>query len=172
MDRDNKKKYAEVLLHAYHNKILKIIWSAYGFSLGIDSEKEGLLPELKEKNFRQYAVSIIKIAADLAEGGPTENVSGDDLETAKAIYAQEMDLKKHLYIKKNSKVDCFKHLECQIISYRNDKNPKETDADSALIKIITEKDDKDSSVSFEISRRDLGEVITYLEEIKAKMDRI
>ena len=64
------------------------------------------------------------------------------------------------------------HLECQIISYRNDKNPKETDADSALIKIITEKDDKDSSVSFEISRRDLGEVITYLEEIKAKMDRI
>lgn len=75
-------------------------------------------------------------------------------------------------LKKNSKIKCFRLLETQIISYRNDKNPKEIEANSAIIKLMLEKDDDDISEAFEISRRDLDEIIDNLIELKDKMDSI
>lgn len=172
MVRDKKENYAEVLLNAYNNKLLRIIWNTFGFSLGVDAKKEGLIPELKEEKFRQYAFMIIRTVAALAENEKIEDISEDDLKIAKAVYAQEKDLKKHLYIKRNSKVNCFKFLESQIISYRNEKNPAQIDADSAILNIKTEKDDEDSSISFEVSKRDLEDMIDHLTELKAKMDMI
>lgn len=109
---------------------------------------------------------------DLSEDKDAGNIPKDDLETAKAIYNQEKDLKNHLYIKRKSKINCFKLLESQLISYRNEENPKEIEVNSAIIKIVTEKDDDDISYAFEISRRDLGDIIDKLVELKEKIDNL
>lgn len=108
----------------------------------------------------------------MAEDKEIENLPEDDLKVAKEIYAQERDLKNHLYIKENSKINCFRFLRTQIISYRNEENPKEIEANSAIIKMIMENDDDDKSYTFEVSRRDLGDIIEQLIELKEKMDSI
>lgn len=167
-----KNEYAKVLINAYNSGLLKIVWNTSGFSLGIDPKKKDLLPELKEKEFVEYVFSIIKIVASLAEDKEIEGVSEDDLTTAKDIYGKEGDLKNHLYVKKNSKINCFKLLETQIISYRSEENPKKVAANSAFLKIVAEKDDKDISYIFEISKRDLGELIEKLAGLKETMDSI
>ena len=74
--------------------------------------------------------------------------------------------------KENSKINCFRFLRTQIISYRNEENPKEIEANSAIIKMIMENDDDDKSYTFEVSRRDLGDIIEQLIELKEKMDSI
>ncbi|MDE5780615.1 MAG: hypothetical protein K2I03_03955, partial [Lachnospiraceae bacterium] len=145
MDKDKKSEYANLLLNAYNGGVLKIVWTTFGFSLGIDSKRKEQMTELKEKEFVDYAFSIVKIVVDLAEEKELEDIPEEDLETAKVIYNQEKDLKDHLYIKRNSKINCFKLLESQIISYRNEENPKEIEVNSAIIKIVTEKDDDDVS---------------------------
>ncbi len=172
MNVDKKNEYAEILLNAYQNGLLKIVWNTSGFSLGIDPKRKKLIPQVNEKGFIDYAFSIIKIVADLAENKDMEDVTEKDLETAKVIYDQEKDLKDHLYVKRNSKIDCFKLLEGQIIGYRSEENPKEIEVNSAIIKITTEKDDEDVSFTFEISGRDLGDMIDYLVELKEKIDSI
>lgn len=172
MGEDKKNEYTEILLNAYHNGLLKIVWNTSGFSLGIDPKRKKLIPQLKEKGFIDYAFSIIKIVADLAENKDTDDVTKKDLAAAKAIYNQEKDLKDHLYVKRNSKIDCFKLLEGQIISYRNEENPKKIEVNSAIIKMTTEKDDEDVSFTFEISRRDLEDMIENLIELKEKIDSI
>lgn len=172
MDNDKKNKYANILLNAYNSGLLKIVWNTSGFSLGIDPKRKELLPELKEKEFIDYAFLIIKIVISLAEDKSVEEIQKQDLEIAKVIFNQEKDLKNHLYVKRNSKINCFKVLEGQIISYRNDENPQEIEANSTIIKILTEKDDEDISYTFEISRRDLGNVIDELIKIKEKLDYI
>lgn len=172
MDKDKKDKYADILLDAYNSGLLKIVWNTSGFSLGIDSKRKELLPELKEKEFIDYVFSIIKIVISLAEDKSVEEIQEKDLETAKVIYNQEKDLKNHLYIKRNSKINCFKLLESQIISYRNDENPKEIEANSTIIKMLMEKDDEELSYTFEISRRDLGNIIDDLIKLKEKLDSI
>lgn len=65
MDKDKKDKYADILLDAYNSGLLKIVWNTSGFSLGIDSKRKELLPELKEKEFIDYVFSIIKIVISL-----------------------------------------------------------------------------------------------------------
>ncbi len=172
MNIEEKNKYAEILLNAYNGGLLKIVWSTSGFLLGIDPKGKELLPELKEKDFVDYAFSIIKIVLDLAEEKEKNDISENDLETAKEIYIQEKDLKNHIFVKRNSKINCFKLLESQIISYRNDEDPKKIDANSAILKMVTEKDDEDTSYTFEISRRDLENVLDSLMELKEKMDLI
>jgi len=169
---DKQNEYAEILLNAYHNNLLKIVWNISGFSLAINSQGIDILPELKEKSFTEYAFSIIKIVADMAENRESKNVSENDLKVAKEIYMKENDLKNHLYIKKNSMINCFRLLETKIISYRNEEDPKEVDANSAIIKMMMEKDDDDISYTFEISRRDLGDIIDKLIVLKEKMDSI
>jgi hypothetical protein len=168
----DKNEYGNVLLNAYSSGLLKIVWNTSGFSLGIDQQKRDMLPELKEKKFIEYVFSIIKIVAHMAEDKESSDISEDKLKIAREIYNHEKDLKNHLYIKKNSKIKCFRLLETQIISYRNDKNPKEIEANSAIIKLMLEKDDDDISEAFEISRRDLDEIIDNLIELKDKMDSI
>lgn len=170
MNKDKRDKYAEVLLNAYNSGLFKIVWNTSGFSLGIDPKRKELIPELKEKEFIEYAFSIVKIVVDLAEDKDVGDMPENDLATAKVIYEQENDLKNHLYIKRNSKINCFKLLESQIISYRNEENPKEIEANSAIIKVVMEKDDDDTSYTFEISRRDLGNIIDNLIELKEKLD--
>ncbi|WP_300714816.1 hypothetical protein [uncultured Acetatifactor sp.] len=172
MDSDKKNEYTEMLLNAYNKGLLRIIWSTSGFSLGIETEKRDFIPELSEKAFVDYVFSVIKIVIDLAEGRNIDDISEEDLEVARAIYEQEDDLKNHLYIKKHSKIHCFKLLESQIISYRNDENPKETEAVSAILKLSTENGDDESSNAFEVSGRDLEYIIKYLTELKEKMDSI
>lgn len=167
-----KNEYAKALVNAYSDGLLKIVWNTSGFSLGVDPQKKDLLPELKEKEFVEYVFSIIKIVAHLTEGKEGMGIPEDDLKIAKEIYAKESDLKNHLYIKKNSKINCFKLLETQIISYRNEENPKEIAANSAILKMIAEKDDEDISSIFEISKRDLGELIEKLAGLKEMMDSI
>lgn len=169
---DKKNEYGDVLLNAYNNGLLKIVWSTSGFSLGIDPQKKDMLPELKEKKFIEYAFSIIKIVADLAEDKESKEITEDKLKIASEIYHHEKDLKNHLFIKRNSKIKCFRLLETQIISYRNDENPQKIDANSAIIKLMLEKDEDDISDAFEISRRDLDEIIDNLIELKEKMDSI
>ncbi|MCI8293756.1 MAG: hypothetical protein HFH53_09540 [Hespellia sp.] len=168
----NKDNYAETFLNAYHNGVFEIIWNTSGFSLGVDPRKKELIPELKEKKFIDYAFSIIKIVMDLAENKEVENILEDDLEVARIVYSQEKDLKNHLYVKKNSKINCFKLLEGQIISYRNEEDPGKIDANSAIIKMVMEKNDEDVSCTFEVSGRDLENIINDLIELKEKMDSI
>lgn len=167
-----KNEYAKALVNAYSDGLLKIVWNTSGFSLGVDPQKKDLLPELKEKEFVEYVFSIVKIIAQLAEDKEGTGIPEDDLKIAKEIYAKESDLKNHLYIKKNSNINCFKLLETQIISYRNEENPKEIAANSAILKMIAEKDDEDISSIFEISKRDLGELIEKLAGLKEMMDSI
>ena len=169
---DKKKEYANVLLSAYNNNLFKIVWNTSGFSLGIDPKKKDIFPELKEKKFIEYAFSIIKIVADMAEDTVSVDISEDEMKVAREIYNHEKDLRNHLFVKRNSKIKCFRLLETQIISYRNDENPKEIEVNSAIIKLMLEKDDDDISYAFEISRRDLDEIIDNLIELKEKMDSI
>ena len=169
---DKNSVYSDTLLRAYSSGLLKISWNTTGFSIGIDPKRKDAVPELREKDFIDYAFSIIKIVVDLAEEKELNGIPDCDLETARKIYEQESDLKDHLYIKRNSKINCFKLLESQIISYRNEEDPKKTDANSAIIKLVTEKDDEDVSWAFEISRRDLGELINNLAELKEKIDAV
>ena len=168
---DKKKEYAKILLNAYYNKLFKIVWNTSGFSLGVDAKRKNMFPELKEKHFIDYAFSIIRIVIDLAEGKVDEGVSEEDLKIAEEIYEHEDDLKNHLFIKKNSKIDCFRLLETQIISYRNDEDPREIEVNSAVVKMMLEKDDNDTSFTFEISRRDLDEIIGKLTELREKMTK-
>ncbi|HBA47193.1 MAG TPA: hypothetical protein DCZ91_05235 [Lachnospiraceae bacterium] len=172
MNNDKKNNYAEILLNVYNKGLLRIIWSTSGFSLGVDADKRDLIPELNKREFIDYAFSVIKIVIDLAEGRNVNDISKEDLEVAEAIYEQEDDLKTHLYIRKHSKIHCFKLLEGQIISYRNDEDPKKTEAASAILKLSTESGDDESSNAFEVSGRDLEFIIKYLTELKEKMDLI
>ena len=107
--------YAEIFLNAYKRGLLRIIWSTSGFSLGIDSNRKESIPELRDKEFVEYVFSIIKIVIELADGREGQNMPEEDLEVAKVVYECEHDLKNHLYIKKHSKISCFKLLESQII---------------------------------------------------------
>ena len=77
----------------------------------------------------------------MAENDNVEDVCEADLKVAKMIYIREKDLKNHLYIKRNSKINCFKLMESQIISYRSEENPKDIEANAAILKMVTEKDD-------------------------------
>ena len=111
MKQEKKDKYAKVLLYVYQSGLLKIVWTISGFSLGMNPNGKEIVSELKEKEFIDYAFSIIKIVMELAEEETIEDVSETDLEIAREIYKQEKDLKNHLYIKRNTKIHCFKRLE-------------------------------------------------------------
>ena len=80
------------------------------------------------------------------------------------------DLKNHLFIKRNSKIDCFKLLEYELIAHRSEEKPINIEANSAILKIVTEKNDMEDSHAFEISRRDLDAMINKLMELKEKID--
>ena len=47
MDKEKRSKYAEILLKAYQNNAFKIVWSASGYSMVVDSKKKDLFPEIK-----------------------------------------------------------------------------------------------------------------------------
>ena len=164
--------YAEIFLNAYKRGLLRIIWSTSGFSLGIDSNRKESIPELRDKEFVEYVFSIIKIVIELADGREGQNIPEEDLEVAKVVYECEHDLKNHLYIKKHSKIYCFKLLESQIIGYRDDENPKVTTAVSAILKLMTENGDDEESRSFEVSSRDIDDIIKTLTALKEKMDSL
>ncbi len=172
MDQEKRSRYAEILLNAYQNDIFKIVWSTSGFSMAIDSKKKDMLPELKEEEFIEYAFSIIKMVIDLAEDRVANEKYEGDLKIAQAIFEKEHDLKNHLYIKRNSKMDCFKLLEYEIISHRNKENPANIEATSAIIKMMIEKEDNETVYAFETSRRDLEDMINKLIELKEKVDTI
>lgn len=169
---DKRNEYAQVLLNAYNEGIFKILWNTSSFSIGVDHRRKDMFSELKDEKFKKYIIYIISVVKEMAEDKEIENLPEDDLKVAKEIYAQEKDLKNHLYIKENSKINCFRLLKTQIISYRNEENPKEIEANSAVIKMIMENEDNDESYTFEVSRRDLGDIIEQLIELKEKMDSI
>lgn len=104
----------------------------------------------------------------MAEDKEIENLPEDDLKVAKEIYAQEKDLKNHLYIKENSKINCFRFLRTQIISYRNEENPKEIEANSAIIKMIMEND----IVFLNNNYENYQEIEHYFNKIAKKFDAI
>ena len=149
MDKEKKIKYSEALLNAYQNGVLKIVWSTSGFSIAIDSKRKETIPEIKEEE---------------REGNPPWH--------CKKISDEEHDLKNHLYIKKNSKIDCFKLLEYEIISHRNEDNPISIEVTSAIVKMVIEKGDDESTYTFETSMRDLEDIIAKLVEIKEKIEMI
>ena len=117
--------------------------------MAVDSKQRKLIPEINEEDFVEYAFSTIKLVIDLAEERDVGKSNGD-LETAKLIFQKEHDLRNHLYIKKNSKIDCFKLLEYDVISHRNEEDPG---------KISYSKNPKDS--------RSLGEYIGLFQEFPA-----
>ncbi len=172
MDYENRDKYREVLLNAYQSEILKIVWSTSGFAMAVAPEGMKIFPEMKEKDFREYVFSIIKLVIGLAENREMDEKDEDKLEIAKIIFEKEYDLKNHLYIKKSSKIECFTLLEYEIISHRNLENPTEIEATSAIIKIVTEEDDEENTYKFEVSRRDLEDMINQLDELKKKIDKV
>lgn len=172
MDKEKKIKYSKALLSAYQNGVLKIVWSTSGFSIAIDSKRKGTIPEIKEEEFIEYAFSVIKIIIDLAEEKEIDENYKNDLEIAKKIFDKEHDLKNHLYIKKKSKIDCFKLLEYEIISHRSEDNPINIEATSAIVKMVIEKGDDESTYTFETSIRDLEDIIAKLVEIKEKIEMI
>lgn len=172
MDKEKRNKYSEVLLNAYQNGVLKIVWSTSGFSMAIDSKRKEMIPEIKEEDFVEYAFSIIKMVIDLVEKREIDEKYKDDLETAQIIFDKEHDLKNHLYIKKNSKIHCFKLLEYEIISHRSEDNPTDIEATSAILKMVIEKEDDETTYAFETSKRDLEDIIDKLVELKEKIDTI
>lgn len=172
VDKEKRRKYAEVLLNAYQDGVFKIVWSPSGFSLAIDSRAKELIPEFKEEDFVEYAFSIIKMVINLAEEKETNESNQEDSETARMIFDKESDLKNHLYIKRNSKIDCFKLLEYEIISHRNEDTPDKIEATSAILKLVIEKKDDEKSYSFEASSRDLEDIIEKLTTLKEKIDMI
>ena len=172
MDKEKRNKYSEVLLNAYQNGVLKIIWSTSGFSMAIDPMRKEMIPEIQEEEFVEYAFSIIKMVSDLAEERRVDEKCEKDLETAKIIFDKEHDLKNHLYIKKNSKIDCFKLLEYEIISHRSSDNPQNIKATSAIVEILIEKEDEEKIHTFEVSKRDLGVIIDKLLELKEKIETL
>lgn len=172
MDKEKRSKYAEILLKAYQNNAFKIVWSASGYSMVVDSKKKDLFPEIKEKEFVEYAFSVIKIIVDLVEQEAIDEKNESDLEAARFILDREPGLKNHLYIKRNSKIDCFKRLECEIISHRNEEEPICVEATSAIVKVIVEKNEEDISYMFETSIRDLNDIIGELTELKKRMQMI
>ena len=172
MDNEKRKIYSEVLLNAYQNGVFKVIWSTSGFSMAIDSKKKEMIPEIKEEDFVEYAFSIIKMVIDLAEEKKTNEKYEGDLKIAQIIFDKEHDLKNHLYIKRNSKIDYFKLLEYEIISHRSEDNPTDIEATSAIIKMVIEKEDDETTYVFETSKRDLEDIIDKLVELKEKIDVI
>ncbi|MCI8591305.1 MAG: hypothetical protein HFI88_02930 [Lachnospiraceae bacterium] len=172
MDKEKRNKYSKVLLNAYQEGVFKIVWSTSGFSMAVDSKRKEMIPEIKKEDFVEYAFSIIKMVVDLAEERKTDEKYEGDLETAQTIFAKEHDLKNHLYIKKNSKIDCFKLLEYEIISHRSEDNPIDVEATSAILKMVIEKENDETTYAFETSKRDLEDIIDKLVELKEKMDMI
>lgn len=172
MDKEKRKKYSEALLNAYQNGVFKIVWNTSGFSMAIDSKRKEMISEVKEEDFIEYAFSIIEMVIDLAEEREIGETYEGDLETAKIIFDKEHDLKNHLYIKKNSKIDCFKLLNYEIISHRNADKPKDIEATSAIVKMVIEKEGDETSYAFETSRRDLEDIIKNLVELKEKIDMV
>lgn len=172
MDKEKRSKYSEILRNAYQSGVFKIVWNTSGFSMAIDPRKKGMIPEIKEDDFVEYAFSIIKTVVDLAEEKETDDKYEGDLATAKMIFDKEYDLKNHLYIKKNSIMECFKLLEYEIISHRSQDNPFNIEATSAVVKIMVEKEDEETLYAFEISRRDLEDIISKLVELKERIDAL
>ena len=93
IDKEKRDRYSKVLLNAYQNGVLKIIWSTSGFSMAVDPKREKMIPEIKEEDFVEYAFSIIKMLVDLAEERKTEEEYEGDLKTARIIFNEEQDLK-------------------------------------------------------------------------------
>ena len=156
MDQEKRERYKEVLQRAYLDGVLKIIWSGSGFSMAVDSKQRKLIPEINEEDF---------VERDVGK-------SNGDLETAKLIFQKEHDLRNHLYIKKNSKIDCFKLLEYDVISHRNEEDPGKIEATSVILKMVIEKDNEEKIYSFETSQRDLEDMIDKLVGLKEKLDAI
>lgn len=172
MNKEKTKEYAELLLSAYQNGILKIIWSESGFSMMIDPKRKDMFSQVKEDDFVDYAFSIIKMVIDLAEEREIDEKNADKLEVAKIIFDKEQDLKNHLYIKRNSKIDCFKLLEYEIISHRSKENPINIEASSAILNMVVDEKNNEATYIFEVSRRDLEDIINKLIELKEKIDTI
>ena len=170
MTAEKRNKYAEVLLDSYNAGIFKIVWSSSGFTIAVDSKRKELIPEVNDEEFIDYAFSVIKIVIDLADGRETAEEKERDLEVARLIFEKEYDLKNHLFIKRNCKTDCFKLLEYELIAHRSEENPINIEANSVILKIVTEKNDAENSHAFEISRRDLEDMINKLVELKEKID--
>lgn len=170
MDTGRKNNYAEILLDAYNKGIFKIVWGSSGFMMAVDSKRKDFIPEVQKEDFVNYAFSVIKKVIDIADGRERYEESEPDIETARYIYEREYDLKNHLFIKRNSKIDCFKMLEYEIIAHRSEENPINIEADSAILRVAMEKNDEETSHTFEISRRDLNDIIDKLMELKEKMD--
>lgn len=57
-----------------------------------------------------------------------------------------------------------------MIAHRSEENPINIEANSAILKIVTEKNDIETSHTFEISRRDLDDMLNKLVELKEKID--
>ena len=148
--------YADILLNAYQQKILMIKWNKTGFTVAVDETKADMISEIGKDEFLDYTFRIVRKVVDLVEG--------------KSI--NEPDLKNHLSVKKNSKLDSFRGMETQIISYRKESSPEEVEVSSAIVKITTEDSETDKSTVFELSRRDLTELIEELIELKEKLDSL
>lgn len=170
MTTEKRSKFIETLLEAYNTGIFKIVWSSSGFTMAVDSKRKELIPEINDEEFVDYAFSIIKMVIDLADGREIAEEKTRDLELARLIFEKEDDLRNHLFIKRNSKMDCFKLLEYELIAHRSEENPINIEANSAIVRIVTEKNDMEDSHAFEISRRDLNAMINKLMELKEKID--
>ncbi len=172
MDKEKRGRYADVMFNAYQNGVFKIIWGTSGFSMAVDPKRKRMIPEVKDKDFVDYAFSIIKMVVDLAQEREIVGKNELDLEIAKKIFEKEHDLKNHLYIKRNSRINCFKLLDYEIISHRSEENPTKIEATSAIVRIEAEEENEEVSYTFETSRRDLEDIIDKLVELKEKLDII
>ena len=168
MNKEKRNKYSEILLNAYLNGVFKIVWDTSGFSIAIDSKRKEMIQEVKEEDFVEYAFSIIKMVVDLAEERKIGEINEDDLKTARIIFDKERDLKNHLYVKKSSKIDCFKLLEYEIISHRNEDNPTNIEVTSAIVRMVIEKNNDETVYTFETSRRELALWLDKTESEKSR----
>ena len=57
-------------------------------------------------------------------------------------------------------------------SHRNEDNPISIEVTSAIVKMVIEKGDDESTYTFETSMRDLEDIIAKLVEIKEKIEMI
>ena len=172
MDNEKRNIYANILLEAYNKNLVKILWSASGASLGINDKNEDLISEFNDEGFINFSFSVIQRVISIAEGKILPDDESITNETARKIYEKEHDLENHLYIKKNNVADSFKRMEYEIVSHRNSDKPDIIEANSAIIKIISEKDDDEITHVFEVSKRDIRDIVDIFTELNDKMNTI
>lgn len=172
---ENNGNYIDKFLEFYQNGLIKIIWSANGFSIAVDAESKDKLQEFQDEKFIDTAFSVIKIVSKMANNKDIDfedsGLSKKYIEVAKIILDSEPDLENHLAVKRLSINNNYRVMEYDIVAHRNRNKPDEIVVNAALLKFMCS-DEEEKRFIFEVSRRDVNELINQLTELSEKLEEL